>query len=119
MNSSAKDTLQVLLDHYEATRQVGHTTTMLNGARGIDCHVLVGNYAQGEQIQNLAKKSKRARKFTAVTMHDLQWGKLRGTKKPLIIDNGALYGILQDAVRTIKAQESVIRRIKNAVADIK
>lgn len=87
--------LQDLLAYYEATRRVGHTTLMKKGIENYDKEKFVLTYSidAGECIG--------IKRDEIISWQRLD--KLRGHNKPLAIDNGTMFVILNEVTDTIKA----------------
>lgn len=97
--SKIKETLEVLLNYYETTRQVGHTTAMMEGAKNTECLVVVYNSQVEKGIKKMFPDSKN--KYISIYGVD----KLKDCKTPLLIDNSALFELLDEALKEISKLE--------------
>ena len=89
------DKLREIVAYYEATRQVGHTTLMKMGIENQpDSVLLAHNMDSGNRIVDRIKPKPKV-----VSLNSLH--NLRGMKKPMAIDNGALQFILAEAADEI------------------
>jgi hypothetical protein len=97
-----RDQLNEIKTYYEMTRQVGHTTGMLNGVKqsnhGI---VLVPNMGCVDVIK---QKLPYPSKITFVSINSKHG--LRGANLPLFIDNGTLWVLFSKAVEEIDRLKS-------------
>jgi hypothetical protein len=105
-----KKILEEIVQYFSATRQVGHTTTMLHGT--IDntepVVIVTHNHEHGRYIQNLTKKSDITTSIYAITN-----GTLRGRKSPIVFDNAALHIILSESLEKINLLEDVVLERNN------
>jgi len=83
MDHITKDQIAELLHYYQSNRQVGHTTSAIEGAKNSDCFYIVLNSESGKQIKNTYKNIK------PISIYELY--KLQGTKKPIVFDNAVLH----------------------------
>lgn len=105
-------TLEELLQYYQTTRAVGHTYAMINGAKNTD-NVLVLVHSQKYASEIKAKYPKA--EFTGF----LNLEGLRGKRKPLLIDNGAMCAILQNALIEIRELQKQNKDLKFQLTEIK
>lgn len=84
------DKLQALIEYYNVTRGVGHTATMLDGARHRACIVLASNM---RQVVGIGRQAPQIRPVSLGANLD----GLRGLHLPLAIDNGALWTLMAEA----------------------
>lgn len=88
--------LRLLLEYYTSTRAVGHTSVMFAGAREADDIFILGYNYDGANL--LARECKDA--------HPLGWAglcekNLRGHRRPLLIDNGAMVAMLEECLMVL------------------
>lgn len=96
--------LQILLDYYMNTRQVGHSTLIKKGFENFDREKLLLTYNRTGHPNIPTKKDE------IISWNNLD--KLRGCKKPLIIDNAVIYCILDDAIQRITELEEENKQLK-------
>ena len=104
MQMKTLEMLETLAIYYDGNRQVGHTRTMLNGAKNVDCLVLFPTHSIA---QTWRKEIPAAR---VVTLGNLQ--SLRGPNKPLAVDNSSMYVILSASISEIKKLKAELARAK-------
>ena len=102
-------TAQELLTYLHSARQVGHTTTMLEGAKDRDCLVIAHSR---EWSKELAAKGAH---ITSLSLTEIERGYLRGLRKPLVLDNAALQELLGDLVGTIAVLRKDIADKENKI----
>ena len=100
-----KNTLYNLLHYYDVTRQRGHTTLMMEGAKDKDCLLFCHTIAMGERL----KKQYRNKKATVITPGNID-RILRGNNRPIAIDNAVMYTILSDSLAEICRLEEINRK---------
>jgi hypothetical protein len=95
--------LDILLCYYIATRAVGHTHTLIHGAdeQTNGTVVLAVNMKYAEEI------ARQCYQATPVSWSGLE--RLRGQRKPLVIDNSAMLCLLSEAVVEITNLRAVIK----------
>ena len=89
--------LRMLRDYFEMTRNVGHTTLMKEGTN---------NYKRDKLI--LAPKKEYYSFFECKSSEVISWDNLNaliGHKKPLIIDNGTMWVLLNESLKEITKLE--------------
>ena len=105
------DKLRELESYYQATRAVGHTYAMMHGAlhtdhpQGIIILAHDMSYARDLARQCIKKQ------VVPISLHTLEHG-LRGHRKPLLIDNAALWQLLHEAATEIE-------KLRTELADTK
>ena len=97
----------VIYDYFATRRQVGHTTTMLEGAANTHCIILVTNHDQRVQMQQTLDNPNAK----IVTLGELS-GCFVGQKLPLAIDNFALLHVAHQAIERINALEAQVSKMK-------
>ena len=101
---------EILSDYYSVRRRVGHTTAMLNGAMSDkNIIVIVAHKAQKDHIE-LPKEQ-------MVTLGELE--RLRGLKKPVLIDHYALQIIFSELNKELHAKDEIIKDLESEVKYIK
>jgi len=75
---------------------------MLKGALNTDCLILTPTLRIAEQLNKQFRN-----KIEAITIHNL--GKLRGQRKPLALDNSALYELFLACVSEIDSLEKELQ----------
>src|ERR1035437_2418827 len=93
--SAETDAIRELLTYYDSARQVGHTHAMLAGGSNSDCMILCVTRSGSDNID--PKK--------LVSLGQVNNGRLRGMRKPILIDNHAMYALLSGALCEINALE--------------
>lgn len=114
MNTLEK--LEFLKGYYEMTRQSGHTTAMIEGAKKSGCVVITHDM----NMADLLKRQKSLKKNGFVSIRNLD--SLRGSAKPIIFDNCALHNLFLEAISEIRRLQKsentlgeVIKTIKKSV----
>ena len=97
-----KEKLKAIRDYYDMTRQVGHTSLMKEGVVNSD-KKLVLVHKQLDHLFGCDKKDQ-------VSWHNLD--KLIGQNKPLVIDNGIMWLMLNEALEEIEKLEEDSRKLK-------
>jgi hypothetical protein len=105
---STKGKLKELLQYYLTTRQVGHTTTMLNGIK--DDKVLIMSLTS-KDAKVICQRNDKALPIS-YDAFDYTFS-LRGRRMPLLIDNSAMIVLLEDALREISRLEGRIEYLKS------
>ena len=90
--------LEELHHYFKTTRQVGHTTAMLEGAKNSDCIVLVKNHEHRKLLERIHPGLKTTTLYSP--------NALRGQNKPLLIDNDTMVEILSMALHEIEVAEN-------------
>ena len=102
--------LSILSDYYFMRRQVGHTTAMLNGARSDkNIMVVVAHKGQMDYIELPRKQM--------ITLAELE--RLRGLKRPLLIDHFALQTIFSELNIELNAKDEIIKDLESEVKYVK
>ena len=101
MNKKFKEILDKIYNYYHLSRKVGHTTTMIEGAKNHDCLVMLANIEQCKWFK------KEYPKINTISLYD-SIEKLTGFNKPLLIDNHAIFELLGGALRLIKDLENEV-----------
>lgn len=92
--------IRYVLDYYNFNRRVGHTTAMLNGAKSDEnIKVLVHNKKYFDLPQD-----------QMISINEID--RLRGNKKPLLIDHCVFGMMISELFQTIQQQEDVIEKYK-------
>jgi len=97
------EVLRTLVHYYDFTRQVGHTTTMMEGAEDTNSTILVHNQRMGEHIKHMFPFAKN----NFVSTDNLK--ALLQSKKPLALDNCAIHMILLNALNRITELEAEVK----------
>lgn len=102
-----KDTLTAIEQHFAKHRQVGHTTTMLNGvANAGPCMVVAANAQHRYQLQELVPPSCVVKTLepaeTWIGLHPL----------PTVFDNYTIYELCGDARREIERLENKLEELQ-------
>jgi hypothetical protein len=109
---NARKKLEEIRQYLEMTRQVGHTTGMLEGANYTNnALILTHNMKMGEEIK---KKLGSPSSVTVQSIHSDAM--LRGYRKPLFIDNAALWLLLLEAEAEFETLERENRDLKTLLA---
>jgi len=87
--------LKEIYNYYLSTRRVGHTYSVMEGAKNTDCLVVCANKQQEREVgkQLLGKKT-----TTLANIRQELWG----IKKPLLIDHYALCCLIGEMLRRIE-----------------
>jgi len=96
-NMKIKEKIQAIRDYFDFTRQVGHTTLMKKGIDNYDKDKLVLTHKK-EEYDWLGLKPTEV-----ISWHNLN--ALKGNKKPLVIDNGILWLMLNETIEYINELE--------------
>lgn len=89
--------LDELEAYYQHTRQVGHTTAMIEGAKNTEGVIILAH--DMKYAKKLARQCSKG--ATPVSLGSLEH-RLRDHCRPLLIDNSAMWWLLQDAIKEIK-----------------
>lgn len=132
--STIKDTLEILKDYYNSTRQVGHTTAVMEGIKNVDGAILTHNQefgtflsknggvggSSGLQRNPVLRKRKKESKIEVVSLAHIQndGSVLKGLRTPLVIDNAALCFIFSDAYSEISRLESRLKMAEGKLEEI-
>ncbi len=94
--------LKEIQTYYEVTRQAGHTVGMINGIKETENPVvMVANLDQGRHLKKTVEKLPKNTVFYSINSpHGL-----RGYKKPLFIDNAAMWMLCKKAAEEIERLE--------------
>jgi hypothetical protein len=106
---NARKKLREIRQYLEMTRQVGHTTGMLEGANyTANALVLTHSMKMGEEIKKMLGSP------SSVTVQSIHSeAMLRGFRKPLFIDNAALWLLFNEAeaeFETLERENAHLRR---------
>lgn len=107
---STKDQLETLARYFNLTRQVGHTTAMLEGAKNVDCMVVAHNQQWADELKHMGARD-------AISLWSLKH-RLMGIEAPLLLDNAAMFEICSGALAEINALEQRIAKMKQAAQAI-
>lgn len=100
---SIKKQLENLLAYYTTTPRVGHTTTMIQGAKNVNSVIILVGHATHAKNMHWAAPG-----ADFVPLDNL--AKLQGRKQPLLIDNFAMTSLLSSALQEIERLERVIAK---------
>lgn len=110
------DKLKRIRNYLGSTRQVGHTQLMIDGVRNSrESIVLALNKHSGEYIERRNVLFPNAHKV--VTLHNLD--NLIGHRKPMAIDNGALFSLLDEAVSEIEKLSTLSDAADDAITNFR
>lgn len=110
-----------LLGYLSVNRAVGHTKMMLEGAKNSPDPVVV---IHNESMRNNLPEFKATvgdvgiqvgGPMNAISLAEIDAGKLRGTRGPLAIDNAALQVLLGDLVSTIASLRDEVKQNKKTI----
>lgn len=101
MKSKARNIAEELVQYFGTVRQIGHTTTML---QGVDANSIILTHNQ-RWADELSKKTDA----TCVSLNTLIDGKLRGCNKPLVLDNAATFELLSMLVSEFAVLERELK----------
>jgi len=100
-----KSSLREFAAYFRFNRQVGHTTTMIEGLRGDKRVVLVvPNLLMGDHIKRMAQN----RLIKTVTPNSIT--RIYGHTDPMVFDHTALEQLFLDALKRIETLEDEIKR---------
>ena len=102
-----KQQLESVVTFYSTTRQAGHTTAVLNGAKSTDAIVIVHNRDMGEYVNLMSDKKIRTETLQSMGQ------RLRGTNRPVVFDNAAIYELADESLKMIEQLESENRKLKS------
>jgi len=110
--NSIKTTLQELVQYYDGTRGVGHTSAVIAGAENVEqCMVIASNV---ESLRRLAAPGL----FKVMTLAELRNGKMRGHDCPMVLDNHALTELARGSLAEISRLEYKIAQMKAVAQSI-
>ena len=92
-----KEKLEILRHYFDSTRQVGHTTLLKDGTNNYNRDKLILTYKKEEHTF-----------FNNKPSEIISWGNLnalRSHKKPLVVDNGVLWLMLNETIKYIDELE--------------
>ncbi len=92
------ENLKQVWDYYKENRGAGHTTAMINGANNTRCILLVSD---SRQRKNLIRSV--APHVQMYTVNEAKLGKLRGNRLPLLIEQHALVGMVDEIYSEVRA----------------
>lgn len=98
-----KEKLEILRDYYDKTRQVGHTTLVKEGTNNYKKPKLILVYKKDEHTYFDVKSDE------LISWKSLHNQDLLGQNKPLAIDNGVMWLMLDEAIKEINKLESHIK----------
>ncbi|NDB83309.1 MAG: hypothetical protein EB127_11365 [Alphaproteobacteria bacterium] len=96
-----KNILKELVTYYECTRQVGHTTAVIEGVRYKPKTIVVTNY---KEMSNHYRKV-CSDEINTIILQNIG-SSLRGRNEPIVFDNAALYVIFSEALKIIESIET-------------
>jgi len=99
--------LKELSAYHVSTRQVGHTTAMLEGAKNTDGIIILAHNM--DFARQLAKQCPDA---IPISWQEDGLLSLRGMRRPLLIDNAAIWSILSEAAKEIQSLQAEIMKLK-------
>lgn len=108
---NVKYKIEELLHYYNTTRQVGHTTTLLENVG--NALVLCGDYTTCKLFEK--QYGDKNTKFVSYGSLDYN---LRGMNKPLVIDNYAMMNLLRDSLQALNYLEYENNKLRNKLSDI-
>ena len=88
--------LKEIYNYYLTTRRVGHTYSMIEGAKNTDCLVVCVSEQQRKIIDKQLSKYGKTITLTNIGL------KLQGTIKPMLIDHYALCYLIKELLRRIE-----------------
>jgi hypothetical protein len=94
--------LEVICDYYSMSRQAGHTMAMLKGAEQTDAIILAANRDHAAYLTRLVDNPSKTIVIIPLTTPDELRERLRGYRRPLVIDNFTMFLIQKDVVRIVK-----------------
>lgn len=97
-----EEKLKFFVDYYNATRQVGHTMAVLNGAIISGAIVVAINE---QEVKSIIDKS--CNQVDCISQHYLE--DLLGIKSPILFDNSVLHSLFSEALSEIKRLKSITR----------
>jgi len=103
--------LDMLVNYYEKTRGVGHTTLMLEGTKSKSCLIMAHTH---EYACDLMQQSGGS---SAVSWSDLSFLGI-GHHLPLAIDNSAMIRICHDAAHEIAKLQAEVRALVNKLIEL-
>lgn len=93
-----KNILKEIVTYYECTRQVGHTTAIIEGLREkSDTIVVTHSQAMNNHFYELYID-----KLHPMTLESLGNGLLRGCSKSIVFDNAALFVLFKEILKEIE-----------------
>lgn len=95
-----------LMRYYDVTRQVGHATAMLNGAKNTTGVVIVAHTMN--HATDLAEQCPNA---TPVGLDEVG-KKLEGKKEPLLLDNSAVIWVLDSLLKEIFSLRKTVKELQ-------
>lgn len=95
-----KQKLETLLHYYISTRQVGHTTLLKEGIENYKKDKLILSFNKVDHTFLNVKPSE------IISWKGIQSHSLNGYNKPLAIDNGAMYILLEETLAEIDRLEN-------------
>lgn len=95
---------------YLGLRGVGHTYTMVNGVKTVDAIVLVAHKQDEKYINSMA-----GRKVDCVSLDAVH--RLRGNRKPLVVDNHALSILLGWVFDIVLEYQKETNRLRSQIRD--
>lgn len=99
--------LEFLLDYYQATRGIGHSTLIKKGTDNYDqpFMVLTCN-SEGDPFIDVNKED-------IVSIESLN--RVIGKRKPMVIDNGAVIKLLYETILTIDTLQKENKQLKETI----
>ena len=102
-----------LIDYFNINRQVGHTSVVLNGARHVDCTMVVHDESMAEYIEKHISYGR-----PHLTTLQRVYYNMCGSHLPLVIDNYALVILLEGLTREVDLQRSEKEKLKDKLKTI-
>lgn len=108
METVAEKNLKSVIELYSNLRQTGHTTATVVGAESCGAVVVVQNERMRRYVEDMSEEY-----ISTVTIDSLD--KLRGSSKPVVFDNAAIFALSQDALDEINRLKGVISKLKRNI----
>jgi len=108
---NAKKELITLGNYFIATRQVGHTTAMMEGAKNTSCLILTSNQMGVDRLKTFKPKG------DVISIQNVEQD-LRGRNQPLLLDNEAVVTVISHALEEIRRLEALRSHYKKALQKI-
>lgn len=99
-----------LVQYYRLTRQVGHTTAMLNGAKNAVRTIILAH-----DMNFATFLAKQCPNVVPISLGGIM--KLRGRRKPLLIDNAAMAQILDGLLKEISELNKEISALRGVLIE--
>lgn len=109
-----KNKLSNIVMYYDVTRQVGHTSSTLEGAFNSDCIFLTHNVEFAKHLEDKYKLCCHKIQFQSIgSKHALV-----GHKKPIIFDNSALHMLFKESLDQMVKDELEIRKLRHKIEEL-